>query len=82
MLTLGSTHVAVGFVDAGGLTAACFTLMSRDPRVATAAAGGGAVGLAPLTWVGYEMSVPSVAKTLVVLQMLQRGAPVDHVLQV
>jgi hypothetical protein len=68
-MTLGTTHVAVGFVDLGTL---------REARIdATAAAHPG-----PLRWVGVEASPYAVAKTAVVDAMMRAGATTDAVLQV
>jgi tetratricopeptide (TPR) repeat protein len=67
VLAKGTTHVAVGFVDLGGLREA----MLAEPERA-----------APLRWVGYEASPFCVAKTTVIAAMLVGGAPVDAVLQV
>lgn len=56
VLTLGSVHVAVGFVDLGVLRSARF---EGDPSVG------------PLRWYGYEMSAYCVAKTLTIAAMLE-----------
>lgn len=89
--------MAIGFVDLGGLAAACELLPARDPEAlrmallgeACTAAGGSFSGsssssriLQPLRWVGYEMSAYSVAKTLVILEMMEQGAAVNDTLQV
>ena len=67
LLAFGTTHVAVGFVDLGALSA---YRIEQD------------VMPGPLRWVGYEASPYAVAKTLVVAQMLRSGAPVDDIVQV
>lgn len=127
ILSPGTTHVAIGFVDLGGLAAACEVMAAREPLLAQLAqlganlaagsstsgsgsntrsgSGGGSssssksltpqelqeqflqslsskTGLKPLRWVGYEQSAYCVAKTLVLLQMVEQGAAVDGVLQV
>lgn len=75
-LTPGTTHVAIGFVDLGSLAAACEVLSD-------AAGSSQASSTKPLRWVGYEMSAVCVAKTLVILQMVEDSATaVDEVLQV
>jgi hypothetical protein len=71
-MVLGTTHVAVGFLDLGNLAAACVELQHE------AFADGGR----PLKWVGYDMSAYCVAKSLVVLEMVRAGAKTDAVLQV
>lgn len=84
-LALDTIHVAIGFVDLGGLAASCKLLMEHHRldaadregwRLLTAAAGG------PLRWVGYEMSAYAVAKSLVLLEMIEQNASVDSLLQV
>jgi hypothetical protein len=118
MLSFGSTHVAIGFVDLGGLAAACTMMAAREPMMEEIAdlglmsagsssngssGGSGGTGSSsgsgsvkaqflqnllgtirgkPLCWVGYEQSAYCVAKTLVLLQMVEQGAAVDEVLQV
>jgi hypothetical protein len=59
-LTWDKTHVAVGFVDLGGLL---FANMVGE----RAAAEGS------LRWVGYEQSAYAVAKTLVITEMMRTG---------
>jgi hypothetical protein len=117
MLSFGSTHVAIGFVDLGGLAAACTMMAAREPIMeeiadlgltsagtssSSGSSGGsgrtggssgsvkaqflqnllGKIRSKPLCWVGYEQSAYCVAKTLVVLQMVEQGATVDELLQV
>jgi len=114
ILTPGTTHVAVGFVDLGGLAAACEMLaeaaassspaaprraqdqpsssMSASTATRSSSSGGSSsssgsrqaphAGDKVLQWVGYEMSPYCVAKALVLLAMLEQGAPVDTILQV
>jgi hypothetical protein len=78
-LQLGTTHVAIGFVDLGHLSAAC--VEQREEWLAVQSAGNGSP-TKPLLWVGYECAPINVAKTRVLLQMMQSGADIDAVLQV
>ncbi|KAK9804206.1 hypothetical protein WJX72_001253 [[Myrmecia] bisecta] len=71
ILTPGTTHVAVGFLDLGSLAAACMAWEECVPP-----------GEGPLRWIGYDCSPYAVAKTLVIARMLCDGAGVDHILQV
>ena len=68
ILTAGTTHVAVGFVDLGTLLHA--TLVNHGPHDG------------PLTWVGYELSAYACAKTMVVTRLFEDQASVDDILQV
>lgn len=68
VLTPGTTHVSVGFVDLGILCAARFDEARALPG--------------PLRWVGVEASTYAVAKTAVVDAMLRAGIATDAVLQV
>jgi hypothetical protein len=77
-LQLGTTHVAVGFLDLGNLAAACVEL--RQQWLAQRAAGDSSI--LALRWVGYDSSPYCVAKTMVVAHMIRTGADVDTVLQV
>lgn len=72
VLTLGTTHVAVGFVDLGLL------------QWATLNAGVEAQAERPLQFVGLEMCAFNVAKTLVIARMLDAdsGASPRDILQV
>lgn len=95
ILQPGSTHVAIGFVDLGGLAAACEQLPARDGealrmallaeacsgRFIEAAAAHSRM-LQPLRWVGYGLSAYCVAKSLVILEMMEQGVAVDDILQV
>lgn len=63
----GTTHVAVGFVDLGGLADAVI----RDTGDAE-----------PVRWVGYDASPYAVAKALVIRQMLTDGADPLDIMQV
>jgi hypothetical protein len=77
-LMFGTTHVAIGFVDLGGLAAS-----SQLLEVAANSPAGSSRTRKQLRWVGYEMSAVCVAKTLVLLEMMQGTASnVDQVLQV
>lgn len=74
----------------GGLAAACELLPARGgdalrmALLAEAHSGSfsGSRILQPLRWVGYELSAYCVAKTLVILEMMEQGAAVDDILQV
>jgi tetratricopeptide (TPR) repeat protein len=57
-ITQGTVHVAVGFVDLGLLRTA---KLNVDEQLAPG----------PLRWIGYDMSAPCVAKTLIIVRMLQ-----------
>jgi hypothetical protein len=80
--------VAVGFVDVGLLAASCEQWLRADAVAAAAAAaaaaadGSGPPRLQPIKWVGWELSPHHVAKTLVLLTMMEQAAAVDEVLQV
>jgi hypothetical protein len=68
ILTAGKTHVAVGFTDLGMIhTVKC--LEEWTPA-------------RPLKWIGYEASAYCVAKTAVVVAMVEVGATADEILQV
>lgn len=69
VLTRGTTHVAIGFVDLGDLAAACQVMPSSSSNE-------------PLRWVGFEMSPYAVAKAMVVLAMMRQAADTDAILQV
>jgi hypothetical protein len=79
ILSLGTVHIAVGFVDLGSLAAgvACWEMGDAAGRAAARPRGPG-----PLRWVGYEVSAPCVAKALVVVEMVKQGSPEMEVLQV
>jgi tetratricopeptide (TPR) repeat protein len=68
VMTPGTAHVAVGFVDLGTLRSAGFDANHARPG--------------PLRWVGVESSSYAVAKTAVVDAMLRATAPVDAILEV
>ncbi|GIQ83425.1 hypothetical protein KIPB_004743 [Kipferlia bialata] len=72
---LGTTHVAVGFVDLG-------TLLCADIR----GVEGEGEGAGPLSYVGYEMVAHNVAKSLILWHMMQGEGDIrdvgDMVLQV
>ena len=70
---IGTTHVAVGFLDLGSLATVCLAWQECIPS---------ARGTGPLRWVGYDSSPYAVAKTLVIAAMLQSGCVVDQILQV
>jgi hypothetical protein len=72
ILTLGTTHVAVGFVDLGVL------------QWATLKPGNKGQTGAPLSFVGVEMCAFNVAKTLVIARLLEKdsGAAPHDILQV
>jgi hypothetical protein len=74
VLTPGETHVSVGFLDLGGLAAACVAGWDE--------ADGGNMEGGVLQWVGYEASPYCVAKTEVVAEMMRGGVATDHILQV
>jgi hypothetical protein len=89
MLTPGTTHVAVGFVDLGSLAASCranelrqASSNSSSSSSSASAGGDGSSSSPPLRWVGYEVSVFAVAKALVLLQMMRQVADTDCILQV
>ncbi|CAB9528467.1 expressed unknown protein [Seminavis robusta] len=63
VLHLGTTHVAVGFVDLGILFAA-----TLEDKLSGTRAG-------PLRFLGIELSVYAVAKTLVIWEMFQQTPP-------
>lgn len=65
-LTLGTPHVAVGFVDLGELREAA--LLRKE-------------FCGPLTWIGYELSAYCAAKTMVIAEMFKESAPTDCILQ-
>jgi hypothetical protein len=67
IVTWGTVHVAIGFVDLGSLF---HCKVEGEPSKG------------PLRWVGYEASAYCVAKSRVVAQMMLMGAEVDSVLQV
>ena len=76
MLTAGTTHVAIGFLDLGSLASAVSLWEGKE-------VGGGAAGAGqPLRWVGYDSSPYAVSKTLVVAEMMRQGAATDAVVQV
>jgi hypothetical protein len=58
VLTLGTTHVAVGFVDLGVLSTGTLAGDQQD---------------GPLRFVGYDQSAPCVAKTIVLARMMTAG---------
>lgn len=66
--TFGTVHVAVGFADLASLADA--------GRVGDPDADG------PVRWVGVDRSPASVAKTRVLVHMMQQGAPAEDVFQV
>lgn len=66
-LEYGQTHVAIGYVDLGVLLTGNFI---GDPAKG------------PLHLVGYDPSAYSMAKTLVLLQMMKRGEAVEDIVQV
>ncbi|KAK3250203.1 hypothetical protein CYMTET_40408 [Cymbomonas tetramitiformis] len=70
ILTLGTTHVAVGFVDLGTLLHATLHPASDDNYGR------------PLRWVGYELSPYACAKTMVINQLFKDQASEDDILQV
>lgn len=74
----GRTAVDIGFLDFMGLAhsaaLSAAALQARD--------GTEADRVAPARWVGYEASEFSVAKALVVSEMLVAGTPADHIVQV
>ena len=68
ILTAGTTHVAVGFTDLGMIHSVKFLdEWTRDN---------------PLRWVGYEASAYCVAKTAVIVGMVESGAGCDEIVQV
>ena len=74
MLTAGTTHVAIGFVDLGTLLHA--KLVARGSGDDSTKSG------PPLLWVGYEQSAYACAKTMVVSRLFEDQASVDDILQV
>ena len=69
----GTTHVGVGFVDLGGLSASLLQWGEGELQSALQA---------PLKWVGYDASPYAIAKTLVIKHIIEAGAAVDDILQV
>jgi hypothetical protein len=65
-MTRGTTHVAVGFADLGGL-------LYADIR--------GSVAKGPLLWVGYDSSAYVVAKSLVIEEMMASDSSAQCVVQ-
>jgi hypothetical protein len=70
ILTEGTTHVAIGFVDLGTLLHA-----KLQPATDTNCER-------PLRWVGYELSAYACAKTMIVNQLFEDQASVDDIMQV
>ncbi|KAG5177594.1 hypothetical protein JKP88DRAFT_332187 [Tribonema minus] len=70
-LTLGTTHVSVGFLDLGALSSCLVEPASDSSKTGR-----------PLRWIGYDMSPFAVAKSLVIAEMLLRQAPVESIMQV
>jgi tetratricopeptide (TPR) repeat protein len=68
IMNFGKVHVAIGFVDLGTLLGATFV--------------GKASSSGPLVWHGYEQSCYSVAKTLIIVEMLKGNASANSILQV
>ena len=93
-MTPGTTHVAVGFVDLSQLAAAVVrwdeegyseAFKGQQQQQQGQQQGPGLVAgeqVRPLKWVGYECSAPSVAKTLVIAEMMRQGAAEEEVMQV
>lgn len=90
VLTPGTTHVAVGFLDLGNLCTAMqlWSADSGQPSAAEAASASSSnensrtSSPEPLRWVGFDMSSYCVAKSTVVSKMLTLQADVDAILQV
>ena len=62
------THVAVGFTDLGVFHSFDYSEEWTTSR--------------PLRWVGYEASAYCVAKTTVVVALIERGAAKEEIMQV
>lgn len=71
VMDAGRTHVAVGFVDLATLSASIAISGYCEESASQ-----------PTRWVGYEQSAYAVAKTAVIIAMMQRGASDDDVMQV
>lgn len=70
VLVVGTTHVAVGFVDLSSLLyGTLYHLPGPNDR-------------SPLLWVGYERSPYACAKTAVIARLFQDSASEDDILQV
>lgn len=82
VLTRGTTHVAVGFVDLGILLASEL----KDGEAGAAASASAPASSSPLPvpvddtlrFIGVEASGYSVAKTLVIWEMLRQTPPLSH----
>ena len=68
ILTAGTSHVAVGFTDLGMIHSVKFLDEWTEDN--------------PLKWVGYEASAYCVAKTAVIVGMVESGAGCDEIVQV
>ena len=73
-LEVGSTHVAIGFVDLGQLREAEFFPTDAASLLPSTRE--------PVRWVGLEASPYCVAKTIVITTMLKMQSPADCILQV
>ena len=68
ILTPATTHVAVGFNDLSIFyTARFLEELSKEK---------------PLKWVGFEIAPYSIAKTAIIVAMMEMDADIDHILQV
>ncbi|KAJ1565730.1 hypothetical protein HK096_011101 [Nowakowskiella sp. JEL0078] len=67
VLMAGTTHVAFEFCDLGELASSIILCEPKSP---------------PLKWIGYDESDYSVAKTAVIVQMIEMNATVDEIIQV
>lgn len=73
-------HVAVNFVDLGELAETLIAQQQKASDLQPGEVGHSSVDM--LRWVGVEKSSFCCAKTLVIIQMLRRGADAGHVVQV
>ncbi|MEW5312496.1 MAG: hypothetical protein WDW38_004127 [Sanguina aurantia] len=86
-LTDGTTHVAVGFLDLGGLCASLrawekerFAAESTAPKTPSCGMRNHQPGT--LRWIGFDKSLYTVVKTSIIAQMLKMGADTDVIVQV
>eukprot|EP01135_Chromosphaera_perkinsii_P000778 Nk52_evm66s151 gene=Nk52_evmTU66s151 len=70
ILTMGKTHVAIGFVDLSPLLWSEWSVDLSTPRNK------------PLSWIGYEQSPYNCAKTRVIIDMMNRSCSPKSILEV
>lgn len=68
LLTPGTSHVSVGFTDLGMFHTVGFAEECTQNK--------------PLSWIGYEASSYCVAKTAIIVAMIEIGASADEIMQV